>query len=407
MANNPTLLTRPLAEDGQKNTIPDTTDATSGLFSQQYGWQSINSLPLQAGGKAVKREDFNGAFNLLGGVVFMAQKGFTFNFDATQDYYIGCVVTDPTDGQKYECIADVSAGGSAPSADSAHWQLANNGTDIDAWFRQASTAYANGAIALLLTLPVGWYLECTGTGGITSASDLVITTPNVGNTVTDGTVVWTIRKIADTTDATTTTHGLMSAADKTKLNGVANNANNYSLPAATGSVRGGIKIGSNISLSGDTISLAKANVTNALGYTPPTTNTTYSTGTASYSGITKLYTGVGDNTDGTMTQKAIKAIVGTGGGIIAASLAANGYVKFANGYTMQWGKLFVSGSSWVNSVINFPIAFSNTPFSVIATVGGTWTDQIDCSVYDVNNTTAQIHWRSDTNHYVFWVAVGI
>lgn len=272
MANNPELLKMPLARDGQKSTIPETTDASTGLFSQQYGWQSINSLPPQAGGKAVKREDFNGAFNLLGGVAFMAQKGFTFKWSAEQDYYAGCVVIDDTDGLRYECIADVTANSTAPSADSTHWQTFNAGTDIDAWFRQPSTQYSNGAIALLLTLPTGWYLECTGTGGVTSADDLVITSPAVGDTVTDGAVVWTIRKIADTTEATTTTKGLMSAADKTKLNGIANNANNYSLPAATGSTRGGVKIGSNISLSGDTISLAKANVTNALGYTPPTTN---------------------------------------------------------------------------------------------------------------------------------------
>lgn len=37
------------------------------------------------------------------------------------------------------------------------------------------------------------------------------------------------------------------------------------------------------------------------------TNTTYSTGTASASGLTKLYTGTGTATDGTMTQNAIKS----------------------------------------------------------------------------------------------------
>ena len=53
--------------------------------------------------------------------------------------------------------------------------------------------------------------------------------------------------------------------------------------------------------------LEKSDVTTALGYTPPTTNTTYSTGTASASGLTKLYTGTGTATDGTMTQAAIKS----------------------------------------------------------------------------------------------------
>lgn len=51
--------------------------------------------------------------------------------------------------------------------------------------------------------------------------------------------------------------------------------------------------------------LTKANVTTALGYTPPTTNTTYPVGSATATGTTKLYSSIGTNTDGTMTQSAI------------------------------------------------------------------------------------------------------
>ena len=47
----------------------------------------------------------------------------------------------------------------------------------------------------------------------------------------------------------------------------------YSLPAATSSTLGGVKVGSNITNSSGTISLTKANVTSALGYTPPKTDT--------------------------------------------------------------------------------------------------------------------------------------
>lgn len=43
-------------------------------------------------------------------------------------------------------------------------------------------------------------------------------------------------------NATTEAAGLMSAADKTKLNGVAASANNYTLPAAGASI-GGVKKG--------------------------------------------------------------------------------------------------------------------------------------------------------------------
>lgn len=52
--------------------------------------------------------------------------------------------------------------------------------------------------------------------------------------------------------------------------------------------------------------LEKSDVTTALGYTPPSKDTTYSTGTASTAGLTKLYTSTGTATDGTMTQAAIK-----------------------------------------------------------------------------------------------------
>lgn len=130
-------------------------------------------------------------------------------------------------------------------------------------------------------------------------------------------------------DATQSEHGYMSAADKKKLDGIANGANKYSHPgytsksngfykvsvdgtghvsettavtkaditglgipaqdttysAATSSTLGLVKVGSNISNSYGTISLTKSNVTSALGYTPPTTNTTYGLATTSSNGL--------------------------------------------------------------------------------------------------------------------------
>lgn len=62
-------------------------------------------------------------------------------------------------------------------------------------------------------------------------------------------------------------------AYKTKLDGIAAQANKYVLPTATAEIIGGVKVGANISYSNGTISLSKANVTSALGYTPPTVDT--------------------------------------------------------------------------------------------------------------------------------------
>lgn len=53
----------------------------------------------------------------------------------------------------------------------------------------------------------------------------------------------------------------------------------YTLPNATSSTLGGVKVGSNISVSDGTISVTKSNVTSALGYTPATTNNASFTGT--------------------------------------------------------------------------------------------------------------------------------
>lgn len=138
-------------------------------------------------------------------------------------------------------------------------------------------------------------------------------------------------KFTDTTYsvATASSNGLMTAADKAKLDGIAAGANKYSHPgytsksngfykvtvdgtghvsattavtkaditglgipaqdttysAATSSTLGLVKVGSNISNSYGTISLTRANVTSALGYTPPTQDTTYGLATTSSSGL--------------------------------------------------------------------------------------------------------------------------
>lgn len=61
-------------------------------------------------------------------------------------------------------------------------------------------------------------------------------------------------------------------AYKTKLDGIAAQANKYVLPTATAETIGGVKVGANISYSNGTISLSKANVTSALGVDPTTTD---------------------------------------------------------------------------------------------------------------------------------------
>lgn len=71
----------------------------------------------------------------------------------------------------------------------------------------------------------------------------------------------------------TDTNITYTAGTNISISGTAINCTySYSLPTATASVLGGVKIGSNISVSSGTISLTSANVTSALGYTPANTS---------------------------------------------------------------------------------------------------------------------------------------
>lgn len=51
------------------------------------------------------------------------------------------------------------------------------------------------------------------------------------------------------------------------------------------------------------------------------------------------------------------------GGIVGGSLAQNGWVKFANGLILQWGRLAFTD----NTGITFPVAFSSENYIVVAT----------------------------------------
>ena len=104
--------------------------------------------------------------------------------------------------------------------------------------------------------------------------------------------------------STTTNDGLMSAADKKKLDGIPVGGGNYTHPSYTKENLGLYKISVDELGHVNSVSpVVKADIT-ALGISGGQ-GATYSTGTETTSGITKLYTESGSSTDGTMTQKSI------------------------------------------------------------------------------------------------------
>lgn len=70
----------------------------------------------------------------------------------------------------------------------------------------------------------------------------------------DGTAVWGNDNNTTYSNATQTSSGLMSDTDKVKLDGIAEGANNYTLPAAGASL-GGVKSGGDVTISGGIITV--------------------------------------------------------------------------------------------------------------------------------------------------------
>ena len=109
------------------------------------------------------------------------------------------------------------------------------------------------------------------------------------------------------------------------------------------------------------------------------------------------------------TLKDIKNLLGMGG-IVASKLDANaGFVKFANSFTIQWGRDNY-GSDDNSHWVTFPIAFGEC-FSVIPCIIGASSDSI--KIYNINNTgfekVSYFNFRvehSTVSRPCLWIAVG-
>lgn len=110
------------------------------------------------------------------------------------------------------------------------------------------------------------------------------------------------------------------------------------------------------------------------------------------------------------TLKACADSIG-GGGIVAALLEQNGYVKFANGLILQWGVADngVVTQNW-SKTITLPIAFSNSNYIVAGSaeaIDGWYTLFIHS-----NKTTSSVLifasgcWDGNTSRYANWFALG-
>lgn len=185
----------------------------------------------------------------------------------------------------------------------------------------------------------------------------------------DGTAVWGADNNTTYSAATTSAAGLMSAADKTKLDGIAANANNYILPAAT-TVLGGVKTTSTVT---STSGLTACPIIDGTVYYKDT-NTTYSVATQSANGLMSAN-----------DKKTLDGMTATTTTPKAAGTAAVGSeTKYARGDHVHPAQTTVSGNAGSATKLatarNFTIGKTAKSFNGTAAVS--WTlDEIGSNVY--------------------------
>lgn len=100
-----------------------------------------------------------------------------------------------------------------------------------------------------------------------------------------------------------------------------------------------------------------------------------------------------DNSTRIATTAFVKALVGAAhnGGIVSANLAQNGYVKFANGFILQWGRQFASAAR-----ITFPITVISVYAISLTSLGAEW-----CWAGDITNSGFKNNNQAQSTYIMF------
>ena len=376
----------------------------------------ISVVPFNAGGRGGESPIYvpkgSIAFSALPTTLNSTMLGWTYNVsDAFTtdsrfvegsgiDYPAGenVVVVEPSTGVfKYDCfggayilpIANTTTlGGVKSSNTEGNVTVNNDGTMTynPLGYRQPSTTYAVGAIAYHSALPTGYYLECT-TAGTSGSGDLTISSPAIGGTVTDGAVVWAVKSsLQDLKRLSTDLNVSLDLDDYTKEGVFSVRGANINTPSTYSSFWGNLLV-LNTSLYGRT-------------------------GTGDYLAQILMETAHGgmyyrqkSDTNNWNPWKQQEAV-------IAKSLGANGYIKYASGLIVQWGNSDMS-TNLTDKEITMPISFSDVwSYQVVLT--GSTSEPI--------NSTTQKFWawyRTYANKFIVridslatygypfsWIAIG-
>lgn len=162
----------------------------------------------------------------------------------------------------------------------------------------------------------------------------------------DGT--WGVPPDTNTTypAATQSAQGLMSAADKKKLDGIASGANAYSLPTASASTLGGIKVGSNLSISNGVLSA-----------------------TNSWRGISDTYSSSITNGSGTsLSQKGAHDMYTELNGNLKTlkSACTNNATTYSKAVNTTWTNVLYHNNKTINCILSFRLntIVANTEYGI-------------------------------------------
>lgn len=125
-----------LGSTADVNALPATTPSGSGRASTSGLFPPVTQLPLDQGGIAPERGDFNALFKYLGEYIYYAMQGGVYTYVTTYDYTAGNLVMHG--GSLYLCIASNGPGSAVKyPTDAAYWRrlalmsdmpTVNNGT---------------------------------------------------------------------------------------------------------------------------------------------------------------------------------------------------------------------------------------------------------------------------------------
>ncbi|HGW3687135.1 TPA: hypothetical protein ACNHZZ_001435 [Proteus mirabilis] len=110
---NPKLISKPFAQNGQKNVIPEKyeTSMESNQATWDQGFGQITMLPVSAGGLPPKGQDFNGILNQMCETIVHISKGGAFKFSADyataiNGYPKGAILQSEDEKKYYQSIID-------------------------------------------------------------------------------------------------------------------------------------------------------------------------------------------------------------------------------------------------------------------------------------------------------------